>query len=165
MRVITSGLEWMGSGVGSIQTAVEELLDKSQVDVTVVTYSLTIGAATFFDGIQRCLERGVRVSLLINRFEGQTKEMKSRIHSLANRELSFDLFDFVDPSGGDLHSKLVIVDRKRAIVGSANLSWNGLVRNHELAVLIEDEEEVSQIASTVDRLFRSTHATRITPDN
>jgi len=91
MRVIASGLEWMGAGVGSIQTAVEELLYGSQFDVTVVTYSLTGGAAAFMDGIERCLERGIKVSFLINRFDAQVLEAIHRFQREVHTPGVYDL--------------------------------------------------------------------------
>ncbi len=151
----------MGAGVGSIQTAVEELLESAQHEVTAVTYSITLGAEGFLDGIQTCLERGIRVELIINKMDTQNSQAISRIRAMAGTFPRFAVFDFVDPRGADLHSKLLIVDRNRAVVGSANLSWNGMVRNHELAVLIEESVDAALIAETVDRLFRSDLVTRI----
>lgn len=42
----------------------------------------------------------------------------------------------------DLHSKLYIFDESLAILGSANFTMGGFRWNHELSLLIEDEEEL-----------------------
>lgn len=151
----------MGMGAGSIQTAVEELLNSAEFEVTAVTYSITLGAEGFLAGIEACLERGIRVALIINRIDSQNTQAISTIKSMIARFPSFAVFDFVDPKGADLHSKLLVVDRIHAVVGSANLSWNGMVRNHELALLIDDPTDAAIIAETADRLFRSDIVTRI----
>lgn len=43
----------------------------------------------------------------------------------------------------DLHSKLYIFDSDLAILGSANFTMGGFRWNHELSLLIEDEEELT----------------------
>lgn len=161
MKVVASGLEWMGSGVGSIQNAIQGALDQSRISVTVVAYALTDHAPQFLDSIEDCLKRGIRVEFLVNKFEGQQQRTKKKIQSFAATYVGFSAFTFVDPNGGDLHSKLVIVDGELAVVGSANLSWNGLVKNHELAILVDDAKDVGQIKTTVDKLFRSRYSTLI----
>jgi len=147
--------------VGSIQTAVDDLLESAQYEVIAVTYSITLGAEGFLDGVQSCLDRGVRVDFVINRMSNQNAGAIARIRGMAKGFSRFSVFDFVDPNGADLHSKLIVVDRTRAVVGSANLSFNGMVRNHELALLIDDPAEAELIGETVDRLFRSEFVTRI----
>lgn len=44
-----------------------------------------------------------------------------------------------------LHAKAYIADSSRAIITSANLTYGGLVRNHEYGVLISDKDVVGQI--------------------
>jgi cardiolipin synthase len=50
-----------------------------------------------------------------------------------------------------LHAKALIIDRKKAIIGSANLSWGGMFSNHEIAVLLEGKEMWS-LASLLELL-------------
>jgi putative cardiolipin synthase len=56
-----------------------------------------------------------------------------------------------------LHSKAVMVDRKRAYIGGLNLSPRGLLHNTENGMLIEDAEFAEQLASMLAR--------DIAPDN
>jgi phosphatidylserine/phosphatidylglycerophosphate/cardiolipin synthase-like enzyme len=44
-----------------------------------------------------------------------------------------------------LHSKLICVDQKQLLVTSANFTLNGLERNIETGILIQDDESVRQI--------------------
>jgi len=54
----------------------------------------------------------------------------------------------------DLHAKFVIVDDKKAIVGSANITRSGLYQdgNIETAVLIEDKKEIKELIDYFDRI-------------
>lgn len=51
----------------------------------------------------------------------------------------------------DLHAKLIIIDHKVALVGSANPTWKGLIVNHELMIRIK-VRHASQIGDLVDDL-------------
>ncbi|MEJ5347018.1 MAG: phospholipase D family protein, partial [Chloroflexus sp.] len=77
----------------------------------------------------------------------------SKTHvELQKKYRHFQLYPF-NPGNerGDLHAKVLVVDRKRALVGSSNLSYNGLILNHEMAVLI-DGQEAATIGVAIDRL-------------
>jgi len=54
----------------------------------------------------------------------------------------------------DLHAKVIVVDRKKALVGSANLSLRGLMNNHELGVVVEGPV-AAEIARAIDMLMAS----------
>ncbi len=51
----------------------------------------------------------------------------------------------------DLHAKVIVVDHNAALVGSANMTWKGLVGNHELAVLVSGEV-ASRVGMLLDKL-------------
>lgn len=155
MGVAVSGLVWMGPGIGSIDTAVERLMASTERDAIVVTYSLTAGARTFFGCLKECLSRGVRVALIVNRLIEQDAFALEMLTALTREFRNLHAYDFTDPTGGELHAKLIIADRRQAIVGSANLSWSGMVANHELAMVVTDQADVQWVAEAVDRLFRS----------
>ena len=87
--------------------------------------------------MEAALDRGVRVSMVVNRLESQSVEATSRLRGFAGSYPHFRLYDFARDPGFDLHAKVVVVDRRMALVGSSNLSRSGLLNNHELAVLVE----------------------------
>ncbi|MBI3947783.1 MAG: hypothetical protein HY321_17820 [Armatimonadetes bacterium] len=53
----------------------------------------------------------------------------------------------------NLHAKVYIADGTRAIVGSANLTPSGLRENLEVAVLIDDRDEVQRLATAISGWF------------
>jgi cardiolipin synthase len=54
----------------------------------------------------------------------------------------------------DLHAKVLVVDRSIALVGSANLSFHGMVSNHEMALVVRGPT-AEVIAERFDMLARS----------
>ena len=55
------------------------------------------------------------------------------------------------------HTKLVIVDRKKVLIGSTNLSENSMKNNHESNLLIASEEAGSFYREYFDRLWKKPH--------
>jgi phosphatidylserine/phosphatidylglycerophosphate/cardiolipin synthase-like enzyme len=52
-----------------------------------------------------------------------------------------------------LHAKLLVVDRRRALVGSANLTHRALTANLEAGVLIEDYDLAAELDDHVRHLI------------
>jgi cardiolipin synthase len=151
IRVVVSGLGWMGSGTGSIESAIETLLSEARREILLTAYSIG-NADHIFELLESALARGVRVRMVVNRLSEQHESIQRRLERLRQRYPYFDLWSF-EPheERGDLHAKVLVVDRQHALVGSSNLSYNGMVLNHELAVLIEGKE-ASDIAAALDTL-------------
>jgi phosphatidylserine/phosphatidylglycerophosphate/cardiolipin synthase-like enzyme len=154
VRTVVTGLGWMGSGVGSVNTATEELVMSAQNELTVLAYSMSDGAERLMELVQERLRSGIRFTIVVNQLANQYGQIPEDLKRLAHDYVSHCFvynFDGADQNAS-LHAKAVIADRQRAIVGSANLSWNGLVNNHELCLYIEGRA-VSDLALTVDRLL------------
>ena len=157
--IVVTGLAWMGHGIRSIDSTIEDILTKATDEVQVAAYMITKGAKGFIQLLSDCLNRGVRVTLILNRFGEQPKETQTAITQLAQQFPHFRLFEF-NPKDKmeDLHAKLFVVDRSIALVGSSNLSWKGLTLNHELALLIEGPA-ATKVGNLIDILAKDTRTT------
>ena len=60
-----------------------------------------------------------------------------------------------------LHSKAVMVDRKRAYIGGLNLSPRGILYNTENGIIIEDDEFAQQLASMLEKDIGSDNSWRV----
>ena len=84
--------------------------------------------------------------------------IKEKLQGLNNKfgGRNFVLADFEKPDLGYLHAKVMVADREKMIIGSANLSAGGQKNNYEMGVLIEGEEAwkvadvIEQIANNKD---------------
>ena len=50
-----------------------------------------------------------------------------------------------------LHAKVMVSDYKKTLIGSANLTHWGLIKNYELGILIEDSDVSLKIGNTIKR--------------
>jgi cardiolipin synthase len=154
VSIAVTGLAWMGHGIGSIYTTVEQLLTSASDEVQIAAYGITAGASEFIELLAGCLSRGLIVTLIVNKFGNQPKEIQARVGKLAQRYAHFTLLEFQPKEKTeDLHAKLIVVDRSRALIGSPNLTWKGLVSNHELAVIVEGPSAAT-VASLLDLLAK-----------
>jgi len=158
VTVVVTGLAWMGRGIRSIDSTIEEMLTNASDEIQVAAYMITKGAEGFIKLMSHCLSRGVRVTFIVNRFRNQPKEIQHVIVQLARQFPHFNLLEF-DPKdeNEDLHAKLMVVDRSKALVGSPNLSWKGLIFNHELAVIVEGPA-AARIGNLIDILAKDSRS-------
>lgn len=142
VQVVVSGLSWMGSGLRSIESALHNHFTSAQDEILIASYAISNMASGFFKDLKAAIERGIRVRMIINRFEAQPTIVKQKLLTLSKQypHLLF-IYSFSPKSDlEDLHAKLIITDRQRALIGSANLSLRGLFQNHEMGVSIEGIE-------------------------
>lgn len=155
-RVIVNGISWMGRGFGSIESAMYDTFRLATDEVVLTAYAINIDAQSFFSELQVLLERGIKIRMLVNRYNTQPERVRKRLESLReNFPLQLQLLSFVRQcEETDLHAKVMIIDRRYAIVGSADLSQYGFMDNYELALLLEGLV-VADIVRAVDRLLAS----------
>jgi phosphatidylserine/phosphatidylglycerophosphate/cardiolipin synthase-like enzyme len=162
LRVVVSGSSWMGSGLGSIESALYQLFSRANDEITIVAYAISSATPMLFQQLTMMLQRGIRVRLLVNRFPNQHPSVQQHFQSLHRGFPHLvQVYSFTPQSEeADLHAKIVLVDRYYALVGSANLSLRGLMDNHELGVVIEGAG-AADIARAIDLLLASPYVSLI----
>ncbi len=161
--VMVTGINWMGGGIGSIESGLEQLFQNARDELLLTVYSISTRTDLLFDLLDTSLSRGVHTKVIINSFEKQPRGVKELLRDMATRYPHFLLYDFSGGDESDLHAKVIIADRRVALIGSSNLSWRGMVTNYELAVLVEGNAAL--VASeALDRLFSDEHITQIALD-
>lgn len=163
VTIVVTGLAWMGRGIRSIDSTIEEILLSATDEIQIAAYVITSGAEGFVRLVANCLTRGVKVTFVVNRFGKQPKKMQNMIMDLLHQYPHFSLFQFSPKAKNeDLHAKIIVVDRKKALIGSSNLSWKGLILNHEIALIV-DGPSAAKIGSLVDMLCRDNRTEAIKP--
>lgn len=144
IEIIASGEKWLGSGVRSTFSTLKNLIESSRESLLMTVYILK--DYSVIELIENALERGVVVDIFASRDD---KSLNQKIAHIQN-----DYSDIhVHLTDETLHSKVLISDNKRIILGSANLTHSGLYRNYELGIYIENDE----IAYELERLIRRLH--------
>lgn len=152
VNVVVTGIDWMGGGVGSIESAMRQFFQEARWEILLTVYAITSGTDMLFEWLELALSRGVEIKMVVNRLDELNPMVNSKLHQLDNTYPHFHLYDFTADEYVDLHAKLIVVDRKKAMAGSSNLSRRGLLTNYELALTVEGKT-AAEIASVIDRLI------------
>ena len=155
IKVVVTGPELMIHGTRGFETLLEEITSSAQEEIILVAYLITDAALHMIEILKRAIERGVKTSVIVNSVENVDKSVRRCFSEIQRKHPDcFRMIYFKEKTGANLHAKMVIVDRKKVLIGSANLSWGGMVGNYELGVLIEDGETAWLMARIADRIFQ-----------
>ena len=132
----------------SYEQAVIALLDNAQDSIAISMYSISLGTETsnpirlLLNDLLEARERGVEVTLYLNtRFRDSDKGGSPFINSPIFKKLENAgvLIHFI-PSNRRLHDKLIVVDSRYVVEGSANWSISALKNNFESSTLIDSPD-------------------------
>lgn len=150
----------IGESLGSLVVRLVELIASANEEIVILNPFFTERAfGNVVSPVANALNRGVSVTL-VTRYLTYGSDDDSRAFvkelfsecSLSGGELQ--LYEYIDPDEGQnatIHTKMTIVDRERAYLGTANLTHRGLHDNLEIGVIFRDDT-VSQLVGFVDEL-------------
>ena len=149
--IIATGQELNKEGVRAIEPVLEELINSANDEIQILTYTISPSALYILKMLERKAEKGITVTLVVNRLETFGENIKQWIKTNCNTYPHVRVVNFSKEDNRELHAKVIVVDRKKAIVGSANLSWGGMAGNYEIGVLIHGEI-AWKLAKIIDQL-------------
>ena len=150
--IVTTGFEFSGLGLRSIQSTIEEMIMDSQHEIIIATYAITGRVEELFRLLEDAASRGVNITIMINHLSEQPEEVRGLLLSLSRRYPNVTIYDFYEVNRA-MHMKVVAVDRKRAFIGSANITWRGMTENLEVGVVVEGES-AEKISNALGELLK-----------
>ncbi|MBN1446256.1 MAG: phospholipase [Candidatus Omnitrophica bacterium] len=95
----------------------------------------------FMDELIKAKKRGVRVEIILEQ-SGDSRDSHSSNENLkAAMHLSAGgITVYFDPPEKTTHAKLLVIDEKIVVIGSANWSYSAMAKNNEASVIIESPE-------------------------
>lgn len=165
-EVAVTGDFWLGRGLSSIWSLVKESISKAESEIQIAAYAIGENSDEyeFFELLTGVLARGIRVLMIVNRFSNQRESVRKILLELASKYSSFVLKDFnPQDKREDLHAKLIVIDHTTALVGSANLSFKGMIANHELMLRLSGRTAY-HIGGLLDRLSANSESVKGGPN-
>lgn len=124
------------------------LLEDAEREINIIIFSWRMPFITrkkairsFNDALVRAVGRGVKVRALVS------------IESVAAELGRFGIDAKVLPTSRLLHTKLLILDARRIILGSHNYSENAFTYNYEVSVFFEEWEENNRFMKYFENLW------------
>lgn len=161
--LVGTGEGW-GGAIQSLERNARLLVREATSSLHMTVYSITSGATGLLEDLEAALRSSpsLHVHMLINRPAEQNPELMGRLKALASERRHRFHLKGITPEKGDLHAKIIVSDRHRVLLGSANLSFHGFNVSRELAVLIDGPVSWG-LADMVERLMSDSESTEI-PD-
>lgn len=161
VSLAVTGLGWLGAGAPSVEQELRGLVRGARREIAICAYSITTSALPLLSEIDEVVAQGVTATLVVNALAEQSADVRAFLRTAARAGDRWRVYDFAasGPSA-ELHAKAVVVDRSTALLGSANLSFRGLVANHEMALVVRGPT-AEAIASRIDMLTNGPATRRV----
>lgn len=137
VELVWTGPDTPGVARRTTYSVALQLLREAREEAIVVGYALTRGAEQIIAEFARARARGVHLSLIGQRLDTMLHIVRA---AWPVEQPLPDLYSFEPPEDdliAALHAKLIVVDRSRMLVTSANLTYHGLRANIEIGVLCQ----------------------------
>jgi len=139
IKILATGSDFLKEGVRGTGPVVEELMENIENELHILAYVISKHAEKFLGLIEKALESGIKTTLVINNLKQQDDYVQDKLLKWKSKFRYFNLVDF-NRKEKTLHAKVVVVDRDKAVLGSANFSWGGMSGNYEIGILLEGRE-------------------------
>jgi cardiolipin synthase len=151
IEILATGPELIKEGLRGIEPVMEEIIISATSEIKILAYLFTPQAVHFLDLLRNAADRGIKITMILNSLESQHEIIRNELNLLASRYPHVKIINFSGKRNQQLHAKIIIADRKRAVVGSANFSWGGMYANYEVGLFVEGEI-AWKLADIVDHL-------------
>ncbi|XP_031442880.1 5'-3' exonuclease PLD4 isoform X2 [Clupea harengus] len=146
----------------SISQTWKDVLDKANKSVDIAAFYLTLRdngmgltepsaneGRQVFAKLMQLEPKGVKLRLAVN--SPQSYPMDTEELSSAGAEVR--PVDLQSVTGGIIHTKLWVVDKKHLYIGSANMDWRALTQVKEVGVLVENCSCLAQDAARIFGIY------------
>lgn len=147
--LVATGMCLVGKNVRTVQSVVEEMLQEAEEEIIIASYTISGNLRDFFSLLEDAAARGVRILILLNHLESQPSQVREKLRRFSSEFPHVKIYSY-SKEKSDLHMKVITVDREKALVGSANITWRGMTENLELGAIIK-----GKIAEDISRLLEN----------
>ena len=132
-----------------------KLLDRSDSSIDLAMFVFKIGKrknnrpAKIRDALIRAAARGVTVRVYLER-SGYDDKLNDTNRKVADQLTAGGVRVIFESPKTTTHNKMVVIDRRYAIVGSHNFTQSALKYNHELSLLVDDRKLAEKLVSYLE---------------
>jgi cardiolipin synthase len=145
---VATGEKWIGSGVRSFQSIIHELILEASNELVMTVYVLT--NMNIVDDLRKALERGVVIEIYL--YSEEIYEKNDALKAISGLDSEYNYLEIHRINEDVLHAKVLVVDGAKVLSGSANFTFNGMIKNYELGFLVNDSGIAMRILTLIKRL-------------
>jgi cardiolipin synthase len=146
---VASGDAWIGYGVRSFRSVINELIANAKSELVMTVYVLT--NREIVEDIKGALGRGVAVSIYLYQDDKRIPETDA-VNCIFQLKKEFPYLTISPVNNKVLHAKIIVADGKKVLVGSANLTVSAMVSNYELGFLVDDARVAGKVIELIQKM-------------
>ena len=131
--------------------ALSQLILSAKKSILIVGYAISTNMNEITKDLEAKSKEGVKLTFMINRLE-EKRDFLDWARKLPYPPELYNRQEDPNAPMSSLHIKCVIVDGKKAMFGSANLTYHGMKANRELGIIIKDESVVRTVVDLLEEL-------------
>lgn len=149
-ELVASGEKWIGEGIKSSAKVISDLIDESFNHLTLTIFILF--DYQIWNKIKSAVKRRVTVEIFI--YEHHNNDYRGLIDDVVEYSIRHPSYLKVYRSNTDyIHSKVIIADKSKVYLGSANLTQKGLNQNYELGIFVNDKDFAFNLKRIIGKLI------------
>lgn len=146
--LVATGEKWIGYGTRSFSSVISELMKNAKIELVMTIY--VISDMNVIELIKSSLDRGIRVEIFIYLPDPRVDNLATQELDLMEKKYNYLKIHAIRTNV--LHAKILVVDGKKVLIGSANPTYGGMVSNYEMGLLVEDGRTASNVLGLLRRL-------------
>lgn len=127
------------------------LINSAESEIVLLPY-LPLLDSKMYKSIQRAIDRGVHVKMLFPLDQRGYSEKGTKYIYNDLVDMGVECYYLPSSESSLLHEKLMITDRKYAVIGSSNFNFRSMGLSHEIAMAIDNEDFAEKLLEHVREL-------------
>lgn len=148
-EIVATGDKWIGYGITPTEDVIKEMINKSKKSLLITVF--IISESKILENIEKALNRGVNIEIFVHNDKEFYRSIQSDLIELQEKYPHIKVFMAPDEF---MHAKVLISDKEKVLIGSANLTRSGLSKNYELGVLLDDSKIAYKMEKIIKRLIQ-----------
>ncbi|MEM0143196.1 MAG: phospholipase D family protein [Candidatus Parvarchaeum sp.] len=139
----------MGYGISTYSSIISQLIREAEKNIIMTVYLLN--DRKVLADVNAAVKRGVLIEVFIYLPDDtmQNRHLYIELETLAKKYQNLKIHAVRNKI---LHAKILVSDYSKTVVGSANFTFSGTIKNYELGILIEDKNIAQTVASLIKRV-------------
>lgn len=146
IQIVATGPKWIGKGIRTTYSVIKDIIKSTKCSLLITVSYLSND--DILKDIEDSLKRGINIVMYINDPENNAYHLNGYLNILEKKYANLIIYRIYDDF---FHAKIIVSDRKKVLIGSANLTKNGMGSNYELGVVINNSEIAFEIEDIVRR--------------
>lgn len=148
-ELVASGEKWIGEGIKSSFEVISNLIEKSYNNLILTIF--IIYDEKIWNSIKKAVKRNISVEIFIyNNDDSKYWGLLEEIKEFSKKFPNLIIYEKTDEK---IHSKVIIADKSKVYLGSANLTNPGLNYNYELGIYVKDSYFAFKLETIIKKLI------------